>query len=223
VAAAVLALIGEADYVGRVSKLSVFFLGFASAVVVAPVLTLALLHGRIGARSAPSTLEARVARAARHWAIPADARARRNPVAVTATVLTDARAHFADHCAVCHGNDGRGDTPMGRNLYPRAPDMRLPATQAISDGELFYIIENGVRLTGMPAWGTGTAEGAEASWALVHFIRHLSTLTEAEVEKMKALNPKSLDEWRQEEEERQFLEGGTPTQKPPAPPHKHGG
>ena len=70
--------------------------------------------------------QAHLARAARHWAIPADARARPNPVPVTAAMLTDARAHFVDHCAVCHGNDGRGNTPMGRNLYPRAPDMRLP-------------------------------------------------------------------------------------------------
>src|SRR6266498_3490755 len=96
---------GERDYVGGVSKPSVFWLGFATPVVVAPLLALALLHGRLSARSDPSRLEARVARAARHWAIPADARARTNPVAVSAAVLTDARAHFADHCAVCHGND----------------------------------------------------------------------------------------------------------------------
>ena len=66
------------------------------------------------------------------------------------------RAHFADHCASCHGNDGRGNTEMGRNLYPKAPDMRQSGTQHLSDGELYWIIENGVRLTGMPAWGDGS-------------------------------------------------------------------
>ncbi len=43
---------------------------------------------------------------------------------------------------------------MGRNMYPPAPDMRLAETQQMTDGELFYIIQNGVRLTGMPAWGS---------------------------------------------------------------------
>src|SRR5215204_5096493 len=84
-------------------------------------------------------------------------------------------AHFADHCAVCHGNDGRGDTEMGRGLYPKAPDMRLDATQQLSDGELFYIIEHGIRFTGMPGWRTGTTAGEESSWHLVRFIRHLPT------------------------------------------------
>jgi hypothetical protein len=101
--------------------------------------------------------------------------------------------------------------------------MRKPDTQSLSDGELFYIIENGVRLTGMPAWGTGTPEGAEASWALVHFIRHLPDLTEAELEQMKAMNPKSADQWREEEEARRFLEGGEPSPKPSSGGHKHGG
>jgi|SRR6266508_3644037 len=95
---------------------------------------------------------------------------------------------------------------MGRNLYPRAPDMRLPATQAISDGEPFYIIENGVRLTGMPAWAAPGSE--EDSWKLVHFIRHLPLLTPEELIEMDSLNPRSAGEWRGlEEEEERFLGG----------------
>lgn len=93
--------------------------------------------------------------------------------------------------------------------------MRLPQTQQLTDGALFYIIENGVRLTGMPAWGTGTTEGEESSWRLVHFIRHLPELTEDELTEMEALNPKTGEEWRQEEEIRRFLEGEK-TETPPA-------
>jgi mono/diheme cytochrome c family protein len=182
-----------------------FLLGFGTAVAIAAVLAVALFHGGIGARSEPSRIEASLARAVRHWAIPADARSRANPLAVTPAVLSDARAHFADHCAVCHGNDGRGDTQMGRNLYPRAPDMRLPATQGLSDGELFYIIENGVRLTGMPAWGTSRSE--EDGWGLVHFIRHLPQLAPEEIIEMERLNPRSAAEWRELEEEDRFLRG----------------
>jgi mono/diheme cytochrome c family protein len=196
---------------------------FALVGVCASAAGIWFMRGGINSKQQPSAAETTLARRLRAVAIPDSARKMGNPVRISSDVLEAGMAHFADHCASCHGNDGGADTEMARGLYPKVPDMRQPDTQTLSDGELFYIIENGVRLTGMPAWGTGTAEGAEASWALVHFIRHLSTLTEAELEKMKALNPKSPDEWRQEEEERQFLEGGTPTRQPPAPPHKHGG
>jgi hypothetical protein len=89
--------------------------------------------------------------------------------------------------------------------------MRLAATQNLDDHELFYIIENGIRLTGMPAWGTGTKAGIEDSWKLVHFIRHLPQLTTEEIEQMEALNPKAPDEIRQEIEAERFLRGEEPS------------
>jgi mono/diheme cytochrome c family protein len=155
----------------------------------------------------PSRLEARAARAVRAAAIPAQARDTRNPVARSEQALADGRAHFADHCASCHANDGSGDTAMGRSLFPKSPDMRQPATQDLTDGELFWIIENGIRFTGMPGWSTGTPEGEEASWHLVHFIRHLPDLTAAEVEEMEGMNPRSPAEIRQEIEAERFLSG----------------
>lgn len=176
----------------------------------------------IGTQTAPSALEVSAARRLRSLAIPRAAAARANPEPAAPAALADGLAHFADHCASCHGNDGSGDTPMGRTLYPRAPDMRLPATQSLSDGTLFYIIENGVRLTGMPAWGTGTEDGERSSWRLVQFIRHLPALTEDELLEMEALNPRSGAEWRQEEEIKRFLEGdGDAPPSPPATPHRH--
>ncbi|HEX9399357.1 MAG TPA: cytochrome c [Anaeromyxobacter sp.] len=166
------------------------------------------VRGAISARLEPTALEARVARTLRNWAIPSDARDATNPIPPSQRSLAAGLAHFADHCATCHANDGSGQTAIGRNQYPRAPDMRRPATQDLTDGELFYIIENGVRFTGMPAWGgPGTAEG---SWRLVHFIRHLPKLTEEERAQMEALNPKSPDEWRALEEEDTFLRGEEP-------------
>ena len=100
--------------------------------------------------------------------------------------------------------------------------MRAAATQDLSDGELFSIIENGIRLTGMPAWGTGNAEGERASWALVHFIRRLPELTDEEIRRMESLNPKSANEWREEEEARRFL-AGEDVQPTSTPPHEHDG
>ena len=161
----------------------------------------------VSARSSPGPLETTAARALRGVAIRVRTRGLTNPVPVSEETVAEGRAHFADHCASCHGNDGSGNTEMGRGLYPRAPDMRLPATQNLSDGELFYIIENGVRLTGMPGWSTGTASGEEASWHLVHFIRHLPRLTADEVEQMEELNPRSPVEIREEIKQEEFLKG----------------
>jgi mono/diheme cytochrome c family protein len=167
-----------------------------------------LLRGGLSARAEPSRFEGRLARAVRTWAIPADARGVTNPIPASPRVLAEGLEHFADHCASCHGNDGSGQTKIGRNLSPRAPDMRRPETQALTDGELFYIIERGIRFTGMPAWGgPGTAEG---SWHLVHFIRHLPKLTDEERARMEALNPRSPAEWRAQQEEDSFLRGETP-------------
>jgi mono/diheme cytochrome c family protein len=165
----------------------------------------------VSARPEPSRLEQVLARTVRRIAIGRHARHEANPVPKTDEAIAGGRAHFADHCASCHGNDGSGNTEMGRGLYPRAPDMRLAATQDLDDFELFYIIENGIRLTGMPAWGTGTTAGIEESWKLVHFIRHLPQLTTEEIEQMEALNPKAPDEIRQEIEAERFLRGEDPS------------
>jgi mono/diheme cytochrome c family protein len=177
----------------------------------------------LSTRTAPSLIETVLARAARQLAIPRALRNARNPVPPSPEMLEEALAHFADHCASCHGNDGSGDTEMGRSFYPPAPDMRLAATQDLSDGTLFAIIENGIRLTGMPAWGTGTPEGEHQSWALVHFIRRLPSLTPEDIARMEELNPKSPDQFREEEEIRRFLAGEDPAAPAPAaaPPHKH--
>lgn len=174
----------------------------------------------LSARAEPSALEAGLARTMRQLATPRAVRDRVNPVAKTPEAIESGLQHFADHCATCHANDGSGDTDVGRSLYPRAPDMRAAATQSLSDGELFSIIENGIRLTGMPAWGTGTPEGERDSWALVHFIRRLPTLTPEEVERMEALNPKSAAEFREEEETRRFLAGEGTTRVSPGQSHK---
>jgi mono/diheme cytochrome c family protein len=146
-----------------------------------------------------------------------------NPVASNDQVIAEAREHFADHCAVCHANDGSGNTEVGRGLYPKAPDMRLSATQGLSDAELFYIIENGVRFTGMPGWSTATKDGETASWHLVHFIRHLPHMTAEEIEQMETLTPMSRKEVLQQIEEEKFLQGGDVASPPSSTTHEHSG
>jgi mono/diheme cytochrome c family protein len=161
------------------------------------------------ARDNPSAIEAYLARTTRNLSINASERDAKNPFAPTAEVLSEARFHFADHCAICHGNDGIGKTQIGENLYPKAPDMRLPPTQNLTDGEIYCLIHNGVRLTGMPAWG-GSGNDND-SWKLVLFIRHLPRMTPQEIKEMEQFNPKSDADRSDEEEEQQFLnEGKTP-------------
>ena len=180
-----------------------------------------ILRVGLSARDQPRSVDEFVARTIRRVVVARQARGLSNPIASSRAALVEARAHYADHCAVCHANDGSGDTEMGRGLFPKAPDMRLASTQNLSDGELFWIIENGIRFTGMPAWSTGTNHGVEDSWKLVHFIRHLPVLSAEDVSEMEAMNPRPPEEIRQELEEKQFLEGGDVP--PMVPEHKHGG
>jgi mono/diheme cytochrome c family protein len=141
-------------------------------------------HG-FSARAEPSWIEARLARHARRIATPANAKETKNPFPVTEANMTEAREHFVEHCSTCHGIDGRGNTVIGRNLYPKVPPMTDANTQQLTDGELFYIISNGVRFTGMPAWGG--EDTPESIWALVAFIRRLPKLSPEEIKLMQEM------------------------------------
>ena len=198
-----------------------------NAILLAVVVVIALialgaasvLHDGLSSRANPSGLENMMARKARRMAIPASAGKLQNAAADTPENLRDARLHFADHCAICHANDGSGDTMMGRNLYPKPPDLRLEQTQKLADGEIFWIIENGVRFTGMPAFG-GAHGSEEDSWKLVRFIRHLPQLTAEERIEMERYNPKGPGDVEEEKEENDFL-GGAPMQQKAGGTHHH--
>jgi mono/diheme cytochrome c family protein len=201
--------------------LKAFLLLLGLAVAVGLIGLWLLVSNGVSAKEEPGRIEEFAARRVRTMAIARRAKILKNPVEYSGEVVADGRAHFADHCAVCHGNDGSGNTPMGRGMWPKAPDMRLPQTQNLSDGELFWIIENGIRFTGMPAWSSGTQDGEIASWHLVHFVRRLPKLTREEVAEMEALNPKSPAEIRQQIEEEKSLKGGDRPPAAPVTPHKH--
>jgi len=173
------------------------------------------MHG-FSARAEPSRTEMMLATYARATAMPSDARSLKNPVQASSDVLHDSMSHFADHCAVCHANNGSGQTMFGNGLYPKPPDLRLPRTQNLTDGEIFYIVENGIRMSGMPAFAG--SDSSKDSWKLVYFIRHLPQLTPQEEAQMESLNPKTPEEAQEEKDEEQFLNygqssGTTPTKK----------
>ena len=196
-----------------------FVLLAAVAAIAFVALAVVRLNG-LSTRGEPTAVERLLARTTRRWATPRGARAAINPVTFSVDVWAESRAHFADHCASCHGNDGSGQTEIGRNLYPKAPDMRLRDTQDLSDGELYWIIENGVRLTGMPAWGNGGGNDLD-TWKLVHFIRRLNDLTPEQLKEMEALNPRSPAEIQEELEDQKFLSGGETGPASTQPTHLH--
>ena len=200
------------------------------AIVVIGLLGTMAVFGWIGyrifstgfsAKAEPHALEVFLARQLRYLAIPLEQRNKANPVPLTADILQEGLAHFADHCATCHANDGSGQTPIGKNVYPKAPDLREPPTQTMSDGEIFWVIHNGIRFTAMPAWGEGDPDRDLDSWKLVHWIRHLPKLTPEELERMKTLNPKTQHELEEEALFDRFLQGDDTAGPTTAPSHHH--
>jgi mono/diheme cytochrome c family protein len=189
-------------------KLIVFITGVGLGIVGAfGWMGYELFMSGFSARTEPHALEISIARNIRHLAIPTEKRNAQNPVPLTPDVMKESLAHYADHCASCHANDGSGQTPIGKNVYPKAPDLRLADTQSMSDGELFWVIHHGISYTAMPAWGEGDADKDLDSWKLVHFIRHLPKLTPEELDQMKALNPKTKKDLEEEATFDQFLQG----------------
>jgi mono/diheme cytochrome c family protein len=170
----------------------------ALLVLIATVGVYAFVKGHgFDARATPGAFETGIALRLRGAAIPSDARNRTNPEPLSEENFRYGLAHFADHCSTCHGNNGSGETDFGRGLYPKPPDMRLPRTQNLADGELFYIIERGVPFTGMPGFGTGNRDGEAATWHLVQFIRRLPKLSDEELQHMAELNPMTAEAWLQ--------------------------
>ncbi len=153
-------------------------------IIIVIVVVFGWLYARQGlsAEAKPGSLETFVARTARRLAVPAAAADATNPVAADPEAWRRGGMHFEDECAACHDDNGSGKSEVGPNMYPKVPDMRAQGTQALSDGTLYYVIQNGVRFTGMPAWPDHTDQ---QTWELVSFIRRLPSLKPGEIEDLK--------------------------------------
>lgn len=120
----------------------------------------------------PGRFETRMALSARHWIVSREVR--KHPVAelpVGPDTAGAAGMTFGGDCAFCHGQDGRTPTDVGQSMYPRVPSLASPEVQRWSDAELFWIIRNGNRYTGMGAFGKSLSD--EQIWDLVHYVRSL--------------------------------------------------
>ena len=92
-----------------------------------------LLGNYPGAREAPSNAEATIARHLRSWSMPRDASSRKNPFTNSPELLQKSARHFADHCASCHGKDGKGKGPAAASLKTPPPDLTTLAQR--NDGK----------------------------------------------------------------------------------------
>src|SRR5258708_12889212 len=138
----------------------------------------AVVRRGFSATDQPSAVETVMARTVRDLGIPRSARNQKNPWTSSPDLLQEARENFTDHCAGCHGKDGDGRSGIGQNLYPKAPDLQRPETQNLTDGEIHYIIQNGVRLTGMPALGNPhSGQDDNAPWKLVLLVPPIALAT----------------------------------------------
>lgn len=149
-------------------------------VLLGAIYGIVIIRRGLGTRDEPSAIERLLALTVRNLSIPVGARKQSNPLKADEETLRDGRDFFLARCAICHGTDGSGVTQVGRNLYPKPPDLRAPRTQNLTDGEIHYIIQNGVRLTGMPAWGNAHDAADSEGWKLVLFIRNMRQLSGAE-------------------------------------------
>ena len=125
----------------------------------------------------PSPAETGLANAAKDVITPLEAGQMTNPLPETDEVVSQGQEVFLGSCAQCHGADARGDTNVGRNMNPPAMDLSSAHVQHWSDAELFWIIQNGVRLTGMPSWKSSIS--ADDTWKLARFIHNLPRLDAA--------------------------------------------
>jgi plastocyanin len=159
-------------------------LGIGAVVGVALGVLIALVIVRdsgLAADRRPGRLEEIVARQLVRLSIPAAQYSARSPLADDAEAWREGADHFSEHCAVCHGSDGRGRSEIGPKMYPPVPDLASDAVQRLSDGALFSIIQHGVRWTGMPAFRSTHDE--EDTWRLVAFVRRVPRLTPADLER----------------------------------------
>jgi mono/diheme cytochrome c family protein len=150
------------------------------ALVVGVLAYARIRAGGFSAAAEPGALERSVATRLLRLSISPEAERATNPFASNLDAWRAAVDHYNDHCAICHGADGRGRTELGENMYPKVPDLADSVVQRLSDGALFSIIQNGVRWTGMPAWKR--EHTPEDTWKLVSLVRRVPSLTSDDLE-----------------------------------------
>ena len=126
----------------------------------------------IGAANPPGALERIVASHTKSFFIKRAANAGvPSETASNPDSISNGHTIYGGSCAGCHGYDGRTPTTLGRSMSPQAPSLAGGGAQSWSDAELFVIVRDGLRMTGMPAFGS--VQKSDEIWDLVHYIRSI--------------------------------------------------
>lgn len=134
----------------------------------------------------PSSIEKRLAGLALDRSIARRAPKTANPLKATPDVLGGGMGHYREMCVTCHGAPGVDASEAGEGLNPPAPDLTISRVQERTDGELFWLVQNGVRMSGMPAFGATHKE--DEIWKIVAFLRHLPEITAEEQKELRGRN-----------------------------------
>jgi mono/diheme cytochrome c family protein len=147
-------------------------MAWAISVLVVVLIVIALMRFNLTAQREPGAAETRLANLSKRYFIY---RASRHGIPPrpqdTKASIERGGSHYGLDCSVCHADDGRSQRPLGLGMYPRASDLTSKQVQSYSDQELFWIIQNGIRFTGMPAFGS--VETPDHVWDLVNYVRTL--------------------------------------------------
>jgi mono/diheme cytochrome c family protein len=161
----------------------------------------------------PGTLERHMANMAMDASVEKRASKGPNPVPLNDAVLIDAAKEYEEHCSMCHGSQNPKAMDFGNKLSPRAPNLLRHADDD-PDGEIYWIIENGIRMTGMSAWKDHFS--SDEMWGIVHLLKNV-----------KNVSPAVMTAWQQAAEEREHVmpqpADQQPEQKQPAPHNPQGG
>ena len=158
-----------------------FALGVLVGVLLPPVvLAVVTLAGWLdmSATRPPGLIEELVGSTLSDRSVARRAPKTKNPLPETPALLRAGLEHYRRDCLVCHGAPGVRQGEIGRGLNPPAPDLWSPDTQEASDGELFWVVAHGLRMTGMPGWLPSRSE--REIWEMVAIVRHLPKLTAEE-------------------------------------------
>ncbi|WP_192253225.1 c-type cytochrome [Mesorhizobium silamurunense] len=96
-------------------------------------------------------------------------------------IRTGGHHYKEEGCVDCHGGPGISPADFAKNMWPKPPDLTR-ATSALENAELYWIVQNGIKMTGMPAFGR--THNQEGLWAMVAFVRRLPEMSQSEYEKI---------------------------------------
>jgi mono/diheme cytochrome c family protein len=161
-------------------------IGMLLGIVLVVAVSLAVvLTGAFNTSAAipPGNLEKAIAGLALNRSIARRAPKASNPLSGP-DVVRAGLAYYRERCVSCHGAPGVDASEAGEGLNPPAPDLTLERVQRRTDGEIFWIVQQGVRMTGMPAFGPTRKD--QEIWKIVAFLRHLPQITKDEQAALKA-------------------------------------